>query len=167
MTARTYPAGTVIVSGAEFDVRVNDEGNWLVELPSGDHVFAPTRDGLKTELAGHVRRSRTKVAVPFLVKQLPAGGDFRVRRATATGIDGRTRGILAVYDDTGEPANVNSLGAGTVLAADADPDEWERLLNEYHHAAQAMHRYQEAHKVESLHRLVREAVTAELTRQGV
>lgn len=160
-----YAAGTLVVKGAEFDIFTTDEGEWVAD-PAGDHdwLHAPTRPALATALAAWLRKVNTTVAVPFLTKQGPVNGDYTVRRATARGIHARTRAVLATYDDTGEAAQVSALGTGTILAGDADPAEWQRLLNEYNRAAQAMHKYQEEHKIE-LPRAVRDAVRDSLAEQ--
>lgn len=153
----TYPAGRMAARGTEFDVRVTDEGEWQIDT-GAEILRADTRKGLAGHLAAWVRRYDVKVAIPILVKQGNWNGGYTVRRATATGISARNRGIIATYDDTGEPAEVSAIGTGTILAGDADPQEWQRLLDEYNRAAQAMSRYQQAHKIESLPQLVRQAI---------
>jgi hypothetical protein len=111
-----------------------------------------------------VRRRDTKVAIKVLVKAGPSGA--QVRPVTVTGIDSRTHGVTGTYDDTGEAANLNTMSTGLILAGTADPDEWQRLLDAYYAAAQAMTRYQDKHKIEHLPRMVREAVTAKLAAGG-
>lgn len=153
----TYPAGRMAVKGAEFDVRVTDMGEWQIDT-GAEILHADTRKGLGHELAAWGRRYSTEVAIPILVKQGPENGTYTVRRATATGISAVTRGVIATYDDTGEEVNASSIGQATILAGDADPQEWQRLLDEYNRAAQAIYKYQQAHKIESLPQLVRQAI---------
>lgn len=157
----TYPAGRMAARGAEFDVSVTDDGEWQIDT-GAETLRADTRDDLGRALAAWVRRWNTRVCIPVLVK----GSENTVRRVTATGIDTRTRAVIATYDDTGEPAAVPGIGTGTILSGDADPAEWQRLLDEYDRAARAMYKYQQAHKIESLPQLVRQAVRAAVAGQA-
>lgn len=157
MADNEYPAAPLTVKGLDFEVVTDPDGNWRTRF-NGMAVTAPTRG----ELAAAVERvipKAAKVAVPF-VALLGSGNDQQGRRGTAYGIHAGTGHILVTWDD-GTKGSLSSLitTARQMLDAGADPAEWNRLHKAYVEAAQAMHRYQQAHQYD-LRRKVSDAIRA-------
>jgi hypothetical protein len=80
-------------------------------------------------------------------------------RCTATGIHSGNGRVLARRDDTREPVTLETLGSAKYLSAEADPDEWGRLVAASIAASQASYAYEQAHKID-VRKAVAEALRA-------
>lgn len=165
--ATTYPAGTTTVKGATFDVCTDPAGNWWAHVSdAAGWATGPSKAELNTAIAAMVRKGTraAAVSVPFL-----AAMDNIVRAGKATGIHAGNGNVLVTWDDTRESEQLNMLSTVKVAAPGDDPEAdaktWAGLKQAHREAGQALHAWEQCHRLE-LRSEVRRAVRDAVARDG-
>lgn len=90
-----YPAGEITHNGVTVPIFVDDYGHWSATYAGTKHTEA-TRDALNARLKRTVKRTVTKVSVPFVAVN---ASKQNFKRGTAYGIHEGTGSVLVEWDD--------------------------------------------------------------------
>ena len=152
-----YPAGTLTVGGVDHQIFTLGTGDWGTYI-QGNRLTAGTRDKLRTVISRYLRGAAIQVAIPFVALEDRYSDRPRVRAGVAPGIHSGSRNTLVTWAD-GEKGQVTSYGSDSHLDGDADPAQWQRLIDEAARTAGELKAYTDAHKI-NLAQVVRAALDA-------
>jgi hypothetical protein len=158
MGGERYPAGQLDIKGMEFEITVDDDGEWGAVL-DGSRVKAATREQLQAALLRATRQARAKVSIPFLAVEDEWREGRRVksiRRGTATGLHASSHHVLVIWGD----GTKGRYSGHLELAEDTDEGEWRRLYQAMTDARNALTEFERAHKIS-----ITKEIKAELSRQ--
>lgn len=135
-----YSAGRIARGGEKFDLRVDDDGNWLTRA-LGRELRYPDRAKLVAEVDRLLRLEKKAVSIPFTISERMSNGYVRLRHGTVTGVHSGTGKLLVFWDD-GKNGQLNTYGSDLLKRlSPEDEKELARLTMESHETAAALRNF--------------------------
>jgi hypothetical protein len=142
-----YPAGVMTVRGRKFEVLATDASTWRAYL-NGNRIEAADREKLKAKLMSATKIAAQSVSVPFIRRATSRYAHGRdIRRGTATGVHSGNGNLLVTWDNGDKEQFTPQYGV-TVLRPDADPGEWQRLVDAQRDAEKALATFESEHRLD-------------------
>lgn len=157
-----YKAGRIRHSGKWFDLRVDEDGNWLTEV-DGQGLKHLTRAKLVSDIERVMRLKKKAVNIPFTKVESKNNGYVTLRHGVVTGIHSGTGNLLVAWDDGGNgqlPAGYSSEILRRLTPG--EEGELKLLTKEANDSAEALRGFTQQRQIHKGAKGLAEQVEAEL-----